>query len=61
MKFNIKANAIFEADNIVDACLKLSNHFESLALEIMGDDVQKSTLIEMGIMEVKKIIDIFEK
>lgn len=54
MKFNITANAMFEADNISDACLKLSNHFESLVLEGMGDDVQKSTLIALGGITVKK-------
>lgn len=54
MKFNITANAMFDADNLADAFLKLSNHFENLALEMMGEAVQKSTIIELGKMVVQK-------
>lgn len=54
MKFNITANAMFEADNLEDAFLKLSKHFESLAFEVAGESVQKSALIELGKMVVQK-------
>jgi hypothetical protein len=48
MKFRLKADAIFEADDIDDAFKKLAAHFQSIADDALNDD----QLIASGTLDI---------
>ena len=69
MKFTLKANMLFSANDIDDALLKLSAHFQNIAEYSGGgkeNGMDRSDLIEKGYCSVelpeqdKRIIEIAE-
>jgi len=50
MDFRIKADATFEADNIEDALLKLSDYFKIMAT---SENLPEKSIIESGEVDVK--------